>query len=1118
MLSLRTPALLLLALSSLTACGSSGGGGGGAGASQVSAPSAGSYWGGTRVIQWEPMGGEGPVTLEVSGPGGWTTIVASTKDDGKYTWDTSAAADGGDRRVRVRKEGQEPIRSGLFTLDNTAPVLTLIDPGGGELWGGEKAITWSTVEANPEYVDLLVSSDGGTSYDLPVGVATPDDGSHTWDTTASADGSAYRVMAVATDKAGNQSVPVSSASNFELDNTAPTVTLTAPVGGEQWDLERTITWITDDQNPSAVQVALSTDGGLTYDHTIANPSLDLGFLAWNTGLAPDGSQMRVRIIATDGAGNSSAPDASAGDFMITNLRLLQPIHYLDVNANATIDAGDELYLLYDKDVVVNGAVPEDLLLPVVGDTLGVGASVTAGPELHSVLVTLGTSPVLRTRGVYDPEEVAVGRPGGLDISQSMTPDAIEEAGTGRDAAPSGPKDLVPGFVAGAALPAGTDSTSRGALGDLDGDGALDLVVGSTGGGPDVRFVGDGLGGWTLTQSFGASDSRDVALGDLDGDGDLDLVVAAQGANRVWLNDGAGVLSDTGQALGSSDSRSVVLGDFDRDGDLDAGFGNWTGQGNTVWWNDGTGTFTDSGQSLGAADTSTLASGDLDRDGDLDLVAANFGVDSRVWRNDGTGGFKAGAFVTLTDAQDLALGDLDGDGDLDAFFAVLGQNEVVPGNGNGGFGPTRDFLGNNDHRAVELLDLDGDGDLDAVTAKYLDADRYWYNDGYGWFTEDPKRGEVDNSTDVIVGHLDADADEDLVLVNDLHTHRTHLSSHAGGQPLATLEDSGARHGAWRSGAPAVGDVNGDGHQDVVVPDRSGTVHVLSGDGAGGLEPSGAFGALDGRGGDLFDADRDGDLDYLQRVGELGVGLDRLWIGDGAGGFVASNVLLGPETFVAGDLDADGDEDLVVVDAAWFEVWRGDGEGDFLISGSTAATSGYLFGTFADLDRDGDIDFVYGRADDSQVWENDGSGSFALATTLSPGGASGAVTAADYDRDGDLDLVFATDQGLSMLRNDGGLSFSARGITGPRGVPSQVLTTDLNEDGYPDFLVVDRAASSYFLCEGDGGDSLPSPTAEPVEYLSWAGLIDLDGDGDRDVYWSLDDAAGAMGVADRVDLFD
>ena len=82
-------------------------------------------------------------------------------------------------------------------------------------------------------------------------------------------------------------------------------------------------------------------------------------------------------------------------------------------------------------------------------------------------------------------------------------------------------------------------------------------------------------------------------------------------NKIWLNDGHGVFTDSGQSLGDSATFiDAALGDLDGDGDLDAFVAN------NVWVNDGSGNFTDSGLILGDSTSSRVALDDLDGDGDL----------------------------------------------------------------------------------------------------------------------------------------------------------------------------------------------------------------------------------------------------------------------------------------------------------------------------------------------------------------------------------------------------------------------------------------------------------------------------------------------------------------------
>ena len=228
------------------------------------------------------------------------------------------------------------------------------------------------------------------------------------------------------------------------------------------------------------------------------------------------------------------------------------------------------------------------------------------------------------------------------------------------------------------------------------------------------------------------------FGDVDGDGDLDLFVSndLQGS-RVYLNDGVGVFTDSGQRLGDSDnrqSRDVELGDMDGDGDLDAVISNVGGQANQVLQNDGSGVFTEL-QSFGGNNSPDVALGDLDGDGDLDVLVANTGnTPNGVYLNDGSGMLTGGATIGNHSSNGVDLGDLDGDGDLDAITNNFAESHRVWFNdGNGGFTDSgQSALGDHESQDVTLGDLDGDGDLDAIAANFVLPDRIWFNDGNGTF--------------------------------------------------------------------------------------------------------------------------------------------------------------------------------------------------------------------------------------------------------------------------------------------------------------------------------------------------------------------------------------------------
>ena len=133
--------------------------------------------------------------------------------------------------------------------------------------------------------------------------------------------------------------------------------------------------------------------------------------------------------------------------------------------------------------------------------------------------------------------------------------------------------------------------------------------------------------------------QSVVFGDVDGDGDLDSL---HGGDLVWLNDGTGVFTDTGQSLFSTGQGDISgyadLVDLDGDGDLDV-----VGT-QRVLFNDGSGVFSDSGWNpwqFWPIGSNGLEAGDLDGDGDFDVMTGELYAGNRVWFNNGSGGPESG---------------------------------------------------------------------------------------------------------------------------------------------------------------------------------------------------------------------------------------------------------------------------------------------------------------------------------------------------------------------------------------------------------------------------------------------------------------------------------------------
>ncbi len=107
------------------------------------------------------------------------------------------------------------------------------------------------------------------------------------------------------------------------------------------------------------------------------------------------------------------------------------------------------------------------------------------------------------------------------------------------------------------------------------------------------------------------------------------------------------------------------------------------------------------------------------------------------------------------------------------------------------------------------------------------------------------------------------------------------------------------------------------------------------------------------------------------------------------FVDSGQLLGSDntsSVALGDVDGDGDRDIVEANQQANRVWLNDGTGSFTDSGQALGNDGTQNVTLGDVDGDGDLDIVDANAGPNRVWFNDGAGTF----TDSGQALSGAVT--------------------------------------------------------------------------------------------------------------------------------
>jgi FG-GAP-like repeat/FG-GAP repeat len=362
--------------------------------------------------------------------------------------------------------------------------------------------------------------------------------------------------------------------------------------------------------------------------------------------------------------------------------------------------------------------------------------------------------------------------------------------------------------AGVAFPTAVEyPTNRGsfsvALGDLNGDGKLDLAVanlkaqdqssaggangsssGAGGGPPNPGGVGIFLSG--AASGFAAPQyympdtmPSSLAVGDLNGDGKADLVVANNRNVTVLFNTGSGNLGTPVSFSVGNYPTSIAIGDLNGDGKADLAVAN-SGDSSAglmgdvgILLNMGSGTFVAYNYPAGTSPVA-LAIGDLNGDGKPDLAVAS-GAAVSVLLNNGSGGFAAAAsYGTGTRPYSVAIGDLNGDGKPDLAVTNLNVSgaSVLLNVGNGTFAAAVDYGYSSDSGSylgtVAIGDLNGDGKPDLVAAAPASPCgtlAVWLNLGNGSFRS-PFNLTVgqDPASSVVLGDLNGDGKPDLIVPN------------------------------------------------------------------------------------------------------------------------------------------------------------------------------------------------------------------------------------------------------------------------------------------------------------------------------------------------------------------
>ena len=720
-----------------------------------------------------------------------------------------------------------------------------------------------------------------------------------------------------------------------------------------------------------------------------------------------------------------------------------------------------------------------------------------------------------------------------------------------------------------------------ATGDVNGDLIPDIVslssTFSSASGSDnfaAIFIGNGNGTFAdpIHQTVGTPTTVffALALGDMDGDADLDLLVAHNGpVVSVLLNDGAGSFGSPTSFAVANQPIDIVVGDINRDGFLDIVTADRDGSPHmlTTLLNSGSATFGSRTDYTLAHTPGDLELADMNGDLNLDVILANPGQfitsgtqsDNTVTVMLGTPSGSLGSPADFTVGRapmSLVVADMNTDGFKDIVTANAGANSVsvLSGDGTGAFPSRTDYSVAPGPRGIVVGDVDTDGDLDVVTAGFgpmnFDFSGNYINtfigpdastgsvlrgDGSGGLGNRSDIFVESNASSLLARDLNADNVLDLVVSSEDFSFRESFVT-----PLLGNDDGtfGAQNfvQAGNFTAPvAIGDVDEDGLADLVTFEYTNTTSTLAwfkgnGDGTFGIRTDVLTGEFITNVA-LGDLNHDDHLDLILTsvTNSITNPVVSVLLGNGNGTFGASvNYSVGGFPLSVALDDVNGDDDLDVVTANYFgsnvSVLLGGGDGTLGSRADYSVGAGPLSVALGDVDGDNDLDIVSANLDGQSVsiLFNAGAGSFGnrldvpiLIPPPHPGpgptiGRPRSVALADFNEDGMMDIAVpdygSFGQGhtvttLRVLTGGPGGTFTESAHFSVGSGPIAIATADVDMDGNQDILTASYTESGVTVLRGLGDGSFEVKedffVGGAPQYMA---VGDLDGDGDPDLVTS------------------